>query len=163
MMRTHEFTAELEIVGVNPFVTVPSAILQEIFKAAGKEKSPIPICGAVNDKPYQQNLMFFKGLWRLYVNMKMLKNSPQRIGETLQMTIAYDAEPRLIEQPKPLKEALAENPDAQEVFEALTPSKQLEINRYIAKLKSQEAIERNVARAIGFLLGKNRFVGRDKP
>lgn len=37
MMRTHEFTAELEIVGVNPFVTVPSAILQEIFKAAGKE------------------------------------------------------------------------------------------------------------------------------
>ncbi|WP_241003780.1 hypothetical protein [Lactococcus taiwanensis] len=45
----------------------------------------------------------------------------------------------------------------------MTPSKQLEINRYIAKLKSQEAIERNVARAIGFLLGKNRFVGRDKP
>ena len=163
MMRTHEFTAELEIVGVNPFVTVPSPILQEIFKAAGKEKSPIPICGAVNDKPYQQNLMFFKGQWRLYVNMKMLKNSPQRIGETLKMTIAYDTEPRLIEQPQPLKEALAENPDAQEVFETLTPSKQLEINRYIAKLKSQEAIERNVARAIGFLLGKNRFVGRDKP
>lgn len=97
MMRTHEFTADLEIVGVNPFVTVPSAILQKIFKAAGKEKSPIPICGAVNDKPYQQNLMFFKGQWRLYVNMKMLKNSPQRIGETLQMTFAYDTEPRLIE------------------------------------------------------------------
>jgi hypothetical protein len=34
--------------------------------------------------------------------------------------------------------------------------------RYINSLKSEEAIERNVERAIKFLLGKKRFVGREK-
>ncbi len=107
--------------------------------------------------------MFFKGDWRLYVNTTMLKNSPKRIGELVDFTIAYDSEPRMVKQPQVLSEALAKNLEAKEVFEQLTASKQLEINRYIARLKTDEAIERNVARAIGFLLGKNRFVGRDKP
>ncbi|XOW21084.1 YdeI/OmpD-associated family protein [Lactococcus cremoris] len=43
-----------------------------------------------------------------------------------------------------LSEALAKNLEAKEVFEQLTASKQLEINRYIARLKTDEAIERNV-------------------
>jgi hypothetical protein len=162
-MKSYSFQAELEIIGVNPFVAVPPDILQKIFKDSGREKSPIPICGQINDKAYKQNLMFFKGAWRLYVNTSMLKNSPKRIGEVLNFAIAYDSEPRIVKQPQVLSEALAKNSEAKEVFEQLIPSKQLEINRYIAKLKTDEAIERNVRRAIGFLLGKNSFVGRDKP
>lgn len=61
MMRTHEFTAELEIVGSNPFVTVPSAILQEIFKAAGKEKSPIPFAVPSMTSPINKISCFSKG------------------------------------------------------------------------------------------------------
>ncbi len=45
----------------------------------------------------------------------------------------------------------------------LSPSRKKEIVRYISRLKSAEALERNVARAIGFLLKKERFVGRDGP
>ena len=145
------------------FVALPIDILQHIFIDSGREKSPIAIFGQVNGKDYKQNLMFFKGDWRLYVNTTMLKNSPKRIGELVDFTIAYDSEPRMVKQPQVLSEALAKNLEAKEVFEQLTASKQLEINRYIARLKTDEAIERNVARAIGFLLGKNRFVGRDKP
>ena len=33
----------------------------------------------------------------------------------------------------------------------------------IANLKTEKSVERNVTRAINFLLGKERFVGRDKP
>ena len=158
MMTIYKFQAELEIIGINPFVALPIDILQHIFIDSGRKKSPIAICGQVNGKDYKQNLMFFKGDWRLYV-----KNSPKRIGELVDFTIAYDSEPRMVKQPQVLSEALAKNLEAKEVFEQLTASKQLEINRYIARLKTDEAIERNVARAIGFLLGKNRFVGRDKP
>jgi hypothetical protein len=39
---------------------------------------------------------------------------------------------------------------------------QKEIMRYINNLKTTESVERNVERAIRFLLGKDRFVGRDK-
>ena len=72
-MKSYSFQAELEIIGINPFVAVPPDILQKIFQDSGREKSPIPICGQINEKTYQQNLMFFKGDWRLYVNTTMLK------------------------------------------------------------------------------------------
>ncbi|MCB0523292.1 MAG: YdeI/OmpD-associated family protein [Saprospiraceae bacterium] len=51
----------------------------------------------------------------------------------------------------------------QEIFDALPASRRKEIVRYIANLKTEESVERNVSRAIGFLLGKERFIGRDKP
>lgn len=79
-MKNYSFQAELEIIGINPFVAVPPDILQKIFQDSGREKSPIPICGQINEKNYQQNLMFFKGEWRLYVNTTMLKNSPKESG-----------------------------------------------------------------------------------
>lgn len=75
----NEFTAEIGIIGINPFVSVPENILAELFRNAGKEKSPIPIRGIINGKPYQQALIKYKGKWRLYINSFMLKNSPQRI------------------------------------------------------------------------------------
>ena len=38
-----------------------------------------------------------------------------------------------------------------------------EIVRYIDGLKTERSIDRNVERALDFLLGKGRFVGRDRP
>ncbi|MGX9820495.1 YdeI/OmpD-associated family protein [Lactococcus lactis] len=50
----------------------------------------------------------------------------------------------MVKQPQVLSEALAKNLEAKKVFDQLIPSKQVEINRYIARLKTEEAIERNV-------------------
>ncbi|XOW21085.1 hypothetical protein QK908_00130 [Lactococcus cremoris] len=99
-MTIYKFQAELEIIGINPFVALPIDILQHIFIDSGRKKSPIAICGQVNGKDYKQNLMFFKGDWRLYVNTTMLKNYPKRIGELVDFTIAYDSEPRMVKQPQ---------------------------------------------------------------
>lgn len=41
--------------------------------------------------------------------------------------------------------------------------KKLEIVRYLARLKTEESLEKNIKRAINFLLGNERFVGRYKP
>src|SRR6185312_5800928 len=90
------FKAEIEIIGVNPFVLVPAKVLRNIFKQAGKEKGAIPIKGTINDKPYIQTLVRFKGEWRLYINTSMLKNSPKRIGEIVVLTIEFDASDRTI-------------------------------------------------------------------
>jgi len=62
-----------------------------------------------------------------------------------------------------LVKALNENLDAQRIFDSLRPSLQLEIIRYISFLKTEESIDKNVLRAVNFLLGKERFIGRDKP
>jgi hypothetical protein len=158
-----KFKAEIQIIGVNPFVFVPNKILTIIFNQASKNKGPIPICGTVNAKPYKQTLVKFKGDWRLYVNTAMLKNSPRRIGEVIEITIEFDSADRTIKSHPKLKQALRQNREAQIKFGSLPPSRQLEIVRYISFLKTEESVNRNVLKAIDFLLGKGRFVGRDKP
>ena len=160
---THAFSARLQIIDGNPFVAVPGPILLAIFEQAGTDKSPIPIKGTVNGKPYIQTLVKFRGDWRLYINMKMLKNSPQRIGETVDMTVAFDPVKRE-ELPNPaFLAALDDCPEAKEVFDSLSPSFRKEILRYLNALKNEDSLTRNITRAINFLLGKERFVGRDHP
>ncbi|MBT1705899.1 YdeI/OmpD-associated family protein [Chryseosolibacter indicus] len=159
----YRFKASLDIIGINPFVFVPDEILQQIFEDAGRSKGPIPVCGTVNGVKYMQTLMKYGGHWRLYINTTMLADSPKRIGESIEITIKFDKKDRSIAPHPKLVKALKANKDAKKVFDALSPSKQKEIVRYISLLKSEESIVTNVERAIGFLLGKNRFVGRDKP
>lgn len=159
----HKLKAEIQIIGVNPYILLPNDVLTTIFKQADKDKGPIPIKGTLNDKPYIQTLVKFRGAWRLYINWKMLKDSPKRIGEIIELTVEFDPTERIIPQHPKLIKALKENPKAKTIFDNLRPSLQLEIVRYISHLKSEEAIDRNVIKSIDFLLGKGRFVGRDKP
>lgn len=157
------FQASLEIMVGNPFVFVPEIILEEVFQQANKNKGAIPIRGTINGKPYQQTLVKYSGDWRLYINLKMLKDSPRRIGEEIDVEIEFDPNDRTIEPHPRFTEALIGNPQAKAVFDRLSPSRQKEIIRYIANLKTEESVERNVVRAVRFLLGEGKFVGRDKP
>lgn len=157
------FEAELEIIGINPFVFVPDEVLGELFQAAGRRRGPIPIRGLVNGEAYRQTLVRFLGAWRLYVNMEMLADSPRRIGERLLLTVEYDPSDRGIEPHPDLVNALRADAGAEEVFGRLPPSAQKEIHRYLHSLRTEPAIQRNIQRAIEFLHGRGRFLGRDAP
>lgn len=157
----HRFKAVLEIIGINPFVHVPEAILTALFESAGRDKGPIPVEGSVNEKAFRQTLVRYRGAWRLYINLQMLPDSPRRVGETLDIRVSYDHADRSIAMPPALETALKLDPAAAAVFDGLPPSRRKEIVRYIAALKSEEAIARNVQRAVAFLNGNGRFVGRD--
>jgi hypothetical protein len=159
----YQFHACLDIIGINPFVHVPEHILEKIFLQANKKSSPIPIQGTINNNPYKQTLVKFRGLWRLYINTTMLEDSPHKIGETIDVTISFDPMKRTIIMHPKLLQALENNLDAKIMFDGLSPSKRNEIVRYISFLKTEESIDRNVAKAIDFLRGKGRFVGRDHP
>ena len=159
----HYFKAYLKIIGINPFVFIPNDILAQLFSEYGKDKGHIPVCGTINKSQYTQTLLKYKGEWRLYINTKMLKNSPKRIGEEIIIEIQIDYADRVVSTHPKLTKALGENQSAKAVFEQLSPSKQKEIIRYISFLKSEKSIDENIEKAIGFLLGKNRFIGRDKP
>ena len=158
-----KFTAELNIIGVNPYVQVPDKILQNIFRKSGKNKGAIPIKGTVNGIPYKQTLIRYSGDWRLYINTAMLHHSPRRIGEIIKISAEYDPEPRTITPHPGFKKALNKNKEAKIVFDNLPASRRTEILRYLKNLKTEKALEINILRAINFLLGKERFVGRDKP
>ncbi|NHN24716.1 DUF1905 domain-containing protein [Flavobacterium jejuense] len=159
----YEFEAKIEVIGINPFVFVPENILQKIFEDAGKTKRHIPIKGTINDNLYKQTLVRYNGEWRLYINTTMLKNSPKRIGETIEITVSFDPESREIKPPKLFVKALTKNKEAKIVFENLPASRKSEIVKYLTNLKTEKALEKNTEKAINFLLGKERFIGRDNP
>lgn len=160
----YTFTASLDLIGINPFVLVPDLILKSIFEDAGKNKSPIPVKGTVNQEPYNQTLVRFRGEWRLYINTGMLANSPQRIGEKIHLTIAYNnlVAPET-KAPLAFEQALKKDKEAKRVYDQLAPYLRKEMNRYLSGLKTQESIHKNITRALNFLKGKERFIGRDKP
>lgn len=160
---TNKFSAIIDIIGINPFVFVPEKILRQILKKAGKDKGHIPVKGTVNGTPFIQTLVKYSGHWRLYINTIMLKDSPKKIGETVILTIDYDPVERTVPVHPKLLAAITKNKTAKTVFENLPPSRQKEIARYINSLKTEESMDRNIARAVAFLLGKERFAGRDTP
>jgi hypothetical protein len=156
-----KFKAFIHIIGINPFVFVPPKILKAIFTQAGKDKGHIPITGTINAKPYKQTLVRYSGEWRLYINTTMLKNSPKRIGEQVEITVVFDSESREIEKPPAFAKALKANKEAALTFEKLTASRKKEMVRYLANLKTTASLERNIVKAIGFLTGKEKFAGRE--
>jgi Bacteriocin-protection, YdeI or OmpD-Associated/Domain of unknown function (DUF1905) len=157
------FNAQIRIIGINPYVLLPDGVLTGIITQAKKDKGPIPVKGFVNNNPFLQRLVKLKGIWRLYINASMLKNSPKRIGEMINIEIEFDPEKRVIDHHPEFVVALKRNKKAKAIFDKLTPSLQLEIVRYISRLKTEESISRNIIKAIDFLLGKGRFIGRDRP
>lgn len=157
------FKGKIEIIGINPYVHIPEKVLQKIFRQAGKETSPIRVMGTVNGHPYKQGLVLYRNIWRLYINTTMLKKSPERIGEVIEITIQYDPEAKATQDCPEFMKALKSNKKARQVFDTLNKSTQQEVVRYLAKLKTKESLEKNIPRAIDFLLGKARFVGRQLP
>ncbi|MCB9231374.1 MAG: YdeI/OmpD-associated family protein [Bacteroidia bacterium] len=157
------FSAEIEIIGVNPYVFLPEEVLLGIFNQAGKNKGPIPVRGKIDHHPFIQTLVKYSGAWRLYLNGPMRDATQTTVGDFASFELSFDPVPRDIPMHPKLELALDENQEAKTVFEGLSPSRQKEIVRYIANLKSEESVDRNVARAISFLKGEERFVGRDKP
>jgi len=163
MNKSKSFTAKIEIIGINPFVYLPDEILQELFRQAGKDKGKIPVRLEINGHEFPQTLIKYSGHWRLYLNTPMRKAAKKEVGDTADFKVWFDPEKReLIIHPK-LTKALAAHKDAKAVFDNLPPSRRLEIVRYISFLKTEESIDRNIGKAINFLLGKERFIGRDKP
>ena len=154
------FSTNIYIIGVNPYVLLPSELLKHIFQKAGKDKGAIPVQLKIGDKEFIQNLVKYSGKWRLYLNGPMRKTAGKDVGDLIEIQIDFDSKPRITPMHSKLKLALKENPAAKKAFEKLSPSRQKEILRYINFLKSEESVVKNIQRAIAHLIGKQSFVGR---
>ena len=157
------FSAKIFKIGINPYVLLPDTVLKALFKEAGKDRGYIPVKGTINGYEFTQTLVKYSGKWRLYLNTPMRTGSSSDVGDKVSLTIEFDPSDRTVPMPQKLQLALQKNKKANTVFLQLPPSRQKEICRYINFLKTDESINRNIEKAINFLLGKERFIGRDKP
>ncbi|MGB5436298.1 MAG: YdeI/OmpD-associated family protein [Maribacter sp.] len=159
----NKFWAKIDIIGINPFVFIPIDVLNTIFGEAGKNKGKIPVRIKIEGHEFDQTLIKYSGHWRLYLNTPMRKAAQKEVGQMAKIEIEFDPNERKIPFHPKFKKALQENAEAKSIFDNLAPSLQKEILRYLSFLKTEESRDRNVQKAINFLLGKERFIGRDRP
>jgi len=133
--------------GINPCVDVPG----EISRALG-EKGNILVTGTVNGFVFRSTLVPVRGApYRLYLNMEIRKGTGTRVGETVEIILEPDPDPRVEPVPDLLREALDLDAGPNAAWDALPPSRRREILRYLNSLKSRDALARNVAKVIGVL------------
>ncbi len=149
-----KFTGTIEIVDINPYLEIPTNVLDYLQKEAKKDKSPIPVKGKLNGMPFLQTLVKFRLLWRLYLNTPIRDSTQTKVGDRVTIEIGYDPKPRKIVIPKSFAQALEENKLAKKTFEKLPPYRQKEITRYLSFLKSEATLAHNIERTIKFLEGK---------
>src|SRR6187402_3050768 len=94
--KINKFSAEIQIIGVNPFVFLPHTVLNSIFREANKEKGKIPVKIKIEGHEFIQTLIKYSGHWRLYLNTPMRKMAKKEVGETANFEIAFDPDERVI-------------------------------------------------------------------
>ncbi|OGO39805.1 MAG: hypothetical protein A2147_00025 [Chloroflexi bacterium RBG_16_57_8] len=135
----YRFSASIFKAGINPCVDVPG----EISSALGG-RGYIKVRGTLNATPFRATLVPVKGKpYRLYVNIYMRQQAGVGTGDSVDITLELDTEPRDLPVPRELAEVLATNPDARDRFEKLTPSQQREILAYLNSLKKTDTLKRN--------------------
>ena len=164
-MAEISFSSKIRIMGSNPYVRV-SARQAAILKPGWKK--PLPVLVQVNgmpDTPWRINMMpVGDGSFYLYLHGNVRKASRTKVGDMVKVAVSFDSEYRngpMRKMPAWFSSALKKNPTARKNWELLIPSRKKEILRYLSALKSEEARERNLKRALEALSGSPlRFMAR---
>lgn len=160
------FKAVIEINNINPYVLVNAEQARHLKRDWRK---PMPVSIRINGEPktpWRINLMpIGDGSFYLYLHGDVRKASNTKVGDIVNVEVQFDADYKngpAHPMPSYLREALDKHPLAQQGWDKLTPSRQKEILRYFAGLKSQEAQARNLQQALHVLSGgKGRYMARD--
>ncbi len=132
-------------------------------------RRPLPVTVQVNgkpDDPWHINMVpVGDGSFYLYLHGDVRKASNTKVGDIVTVEVAFDTDYRngpLTDTPEWFDAALATNDAAGRNWDALAPSRQKEIIRYLVSLKSQEAKDRNLEKVMRMLSGeRGRFMARD--
>jgi hypothetical protein len=159
------FRSIIKIREANPYILVSAARAKTIKSGWRK---PLPVLVRINGKPAERwriNMMpVGDGRFYLYLHGLVRKASATKVGDRVEVEVAFDTKYRngpMHPMPPWFKSALRRNPAATSGWQALIPSRQKEILRYLSWLKSPEARERNIARAMHVLSGKKaRYMAR---
>ena len=157
--------ASIELVGVNPYVRLDAGHA-EILGPGWRR--PMPVVLRINGAPklWRTNAMpVGEGAFNLYLHGEMRHASGTAVGDSVTLEIWFDAAyVNGPQHPVPdwFQEALELDTAARAGWERLPPSRQKELLRYFARLKSAEAIERNLNSAVHVLAGNaGHYMGRD--
>jgi hypothetical protein len=148
------FKTEIEIIGINPYMEVPTNVLKVLFKEAEKDTSPIRVRGTLDGHKFEQTVVKYQGKWRLYLNTPMREAADLEVGDTATAKIEFNPELKVEKENKKFLRQLASMKIAKAAFKKLAPYHQAQIHRYLNMLKSEDTLKRNIETVILHLEGK---------
>ena len=128
-------------------IKIPGEIIDKLN--AGK-KPPVKV--TINGFTYRSTIAVMGGNFMVGVSAENREGAKVKGGDTIDVTIELDTQPRVIEVPEALKKALDKNAKAKKAFESLSYSKQQVLVLPVSKAKTDETRNRNIEKALKALL-----------
>ena len=150
MPRKHEFDATLfkggDAANASFFVEVPPDVVRDFGK-----KGQVRVKVTIDGQPFRLALAPYGGKHLLGVRKEIREAVGKTGGDTLHITMEVDTEPRLVDVPDDLMQAMAAQPDAKAFFDKLSYSHRKEYVEWIDGAKKPETRKRRVEKALELL------------
>jgi hypothetical protein len=148
-MKTSFITTIVQDKDVNATgIQVPAEIIESL--ASGK-KPKIKV--TLNGFTYRTTVAVMGGVFMIPLSAEHRAASRVKGGESLEVGLELDTEPRTIEIPNDLAKALSQISGATEQFDKLAFSKRKEYVRQVESAKAQETRERRIAGIVTKIIG----------
>jgi len=119
----------------------------QVVEALGSTKRPL-VKVTINGYTYRNAIAPMGGVFMLGISEEVRNRSGVQGGDTIDVDVELDTQPREVEVPPELAKALAKDAKAKKYFESLSYSGKTRLTAPIANGKTPETREKNVAKAM---------------
>jgi bifunctional DNA-binding transcriptional regulator/antitoxin component of YhaV-PrlF toxin-antitoxin module len=128
--------------GEAPTVELPFDVKERFGKARA------PVRGTVNGIDYRTTVAVYGGVYLIGFRRELRERAGIEIGDEVDVTVELDEEPRTVELPLALQQALDGDQRARAAFDDLSYSHRREFAEWIAEAKRDDTRERRVAQTL---------------
>jgi hypothetical protein len=125
----------------------------DVQEAFGK-KGRVPVRCTIDGYPYRGSIFPYGGTYYIGVVKKIRDAIGKTYGDTVNVVMEVDEEPRIVEVPEDLAQAMAASEKVKAAFDKLSYSHKREYVEWINEAKKEETRQRRIAKAIEKLLEK---------
>jgi hypothetical protein len=116
----------------------------EVVDALGKGKKP-PVKVHINGYTYRTTVAVMGGVFMLSLSAENREAAGVKAGDTVEVTVELDTEPRTVDIPDDLAAALSEKQGAAAAFDGLPYSTRKEYVRQVESAKAEDTRSRRIA------------------
>jgi hypothetical protein len=125
----------------------------EQVATVGEGAKRFPVVATVNGYTWRTSVARMGGEFLVGLNKEVRTGAGVQAGDTVTLELTLDPEPRTVELPSVLAEALDADPKAKAIYDGLAFTHRKEYARWIAEAKRDDTRERRVAKALEMLHG----------
>jgi hypothetical protein len=146
-MGSLRFTTTLETRGPAAAVVLDD----EQVAAIGEGAKRFPVAATIGGYTWRTTVARMGGDFLLGLNREVRAGAGVDSGDTVEVFVALDTAPRVVDVPEALTTALAGDPVARRAYEGMAYTHRKEYARWIAEAKREVTRERRVAQALEML------------